>query len=70
MANSVGIPIAEDLEDGSIDSPIAVSIDNFQAFVTLPSDDIEVTYTDKSVFEIRSEYEGINLYMISTTLKD
>ena len=69
MANSVGIPIADDL-DGEIENPIIMSVDNFQSFGVLTSDEIEITYTDKNVFEIRSEYEdSIQLYMIATTLK-
>jgi hypothetical protein len=69
MANSVGVPISDSIT-GEIDKPIAMSIDNFQAFSILPCDNIEVTYTDKNVFEIKCNYENsIELYMIATTLK-
>lgn len=69
MANSVGIPISEDLA-GDIENPIAMTIDNFQSVAILPGDDIELTYTDKNVFEVRCNYDdAIDLYMIATTLK-
>ena len=69
MANSVGIPISDEL-DGTIESPIPLMIENFQAFTTLGvADEIEVTFTDKNVFEVRSEYESIKMYLITTILK-
>ena len=68
MSNSIGIPISDDL-DGTIDKPVALTIDNFQAINTLPSDDIVVRYTDKSVFDVKSSSDNIKLYMIITTIK-
>lgn len=69
MANSVGVPVSDDL-NGSIENPVPMTIENFQSFAILPADEIKVTYTDKSVFEVRCDYESsIELYMIATTLK-
>jgi len=69
MANSVGIPVSDNIE-GSIDKAIAMSVDNFQAFSVLPADTININYTDKNVFEVRSKFDdSIELYMITTTLK-
>lgn len=69
MANSIGVPISNEI-DGTIESPIAMTVENFQSFAILPVDEIFVSYTDKSVFEIKCNYENsIELYMISTTVK-
>jgi hypothetical protein len=71
MSNSIAVPISDDF-DGEIGKPVALTVENFLALNTLkPLDEINVTYTDKSVFEVRvvDDTDFIELYMIITTVK-
>ena len=72
LANRVAVPISDSI-DGCLSEAAAITLDNFKSFNLLTSNKIDVTYTDKRVFEIRSEQtvedHKISLYLISTTIK-
>jgi len=72
LANNIAVPIAHDME-GNLTEVVAITLDNFKSFNLIPADKINVSYTDKKVFVIKSEQEvescKIQLYLISTTIK-
>lgn len=57
IGNAFGIEITDNIVEGDITDVVCVSFDDFTKFSILPSDNVEIIFTDKKFFVGKSEME-------------
>lgn len=65
--DSIGIPLSKDI-NGNVEKVVAVRIQDFSIFSILNTENIKITFTDKSVFLVESELINENKNWIKVKL--